>query len=119
MPLWKQRIAGKSLPIEKFCVKKCERFIAQKENLVLPAIELLYVWNYFKVFGKKWDLSQAVYKLILKHLSEYERGKCKSFRFPFIKTHFRTYFDEQNNLLGLDGVILGLKCMHIWYFLII
>jgi len=63
-PRWKQRIAGKSLPMEKFAVKKTERYFAQRKFLVLPAIELLYVWNMFKVLGKKWSLSDPMLKLI-------------------------------------------------------
>ncbi|KAF6217359.1 hypothetical protein GE061_001713, partial [Apolygus lucorum] len=98
IPQWKQRIAGKSLPIEKFCVKKCERFKAQKGTLILPAIELLYVWNYFKVLGKKWELSQPVYKLVLKHLSEFERGKFSG-----------TLYEADNKALLL---LLKGACLH-------
>jgi len=69
-PQWKQRIAGKSLPMEKFVVKKTERFFAQKKMLVLPALELLYVWNFFKILGKKRELIQNMYKIIEKALAK-------------------------------------------------
>ncbi|XP_073994781.1 tetratricopeptide repeat protein 39B-like [Rhodnius prolixus] len=75
IPEWRQRFAGKSIPMEKFCVRRCERYILQKKFLVLPAIELIYVWNYFKILGKKWDLCHAVYKLILRALADFDRGK--------------------------------------------
>ncbi|KAK9497802.1 hypothetical protein O3M35_003724 [Rhynocoris fuscipes] len=75
IPEWRQRFAGKSLPMEKFCVRRCERYTMQKKFLLLPAIELIYVWNYFKVLGKKWDMCQAVYKLILKSCLDIDRGK--------------------------------------------
>ncbi|KAI8430828.1 hypothetical protein MSG28_000983 [Choristoneura fumiferana] len=39
---YKQRIAGKSLPMEKFMIKRCSRYRAQGGRLVLPALELLY-----------------------------------------------------------------------------
>lgn len=74
-PQWKQRIAGKSLPMEKFVVKKTERFFAQKKMLVLPALELLYVWNLFKVLGKKRELIQNVYKTIEKTLAKLDAQK--------------------------------------------
>ncbi|XP_021926288.1 tetratricopeptide repeat protein 39B-like isoform X2 [Zootermopsis nevadensis] len=74
-PQWKQRIAGKSLPMEKFVVKKSERFFAQKKMLVLPALELMYVWNLFKVLGKKRELIQNVYKLIEKALAKLDAQK--------------------------------------------
>ncbi|PSN57871.1 Tetratricopeptide repeat protein 39B [Blattella germanica] len=74
-PQWKQRIAGKSLPMEKFAVRKTDRFFAQKKMLVLPAYELLYVWNLFKVLGKKRELIQTVYKTIEKTLAKLNSQK--------------------------------------------
>lgn len=64
MPRYKQRIAGKSLPMEKFAIKKAERFLAQKNQLTLPAVELMYLWNTFKILGKHFVLADNVYKLI-------------------------------------------------------
>ena len=43
VPLSKQRIAGKSLPIEKFAVKKSARYFEQNHRLTLPA----YVRDHF------------------------------------------------------------------------
>ncbi|XP_015599667.1 tetratricopeptide repeat protein 39B [Cephus cinctus] len=63
-PTFKQRIAGKSLPMEKFVIKKSERYFAQKKNLVLPVFELLYVWNLFKIFVKRQDLALNLFKII-------------------------------------------------------
>ncbi|KAK2581440.1 hypothetical protein KPH14_005115 [Odynerus spinipes] len=63
-PTFKQRIAGKSLPIEKFIVKKAERYFAQKKNLVLPVFELMYVWNLFRIIGKRRDLIIHMFKRI-------------------------------------------------------
>ena len=51
VPSMTQRIAGKSLPIEKFAVRKVKRFLAQGNRLVLPGYELMYVWNGFPVLG--------------------------------------------------------------------
>ncbi|NP_001153334.1 tetratricopeptide repeat domain 39B isoform X1 [Nasonia vitripennis] len=63
-PTYKQRIAGKSLPMEKFVIKKAERYFAQKKNLVLPVFELMYIWNLFKIVGKHQDKFMAVFKTI-------------------------------------------------------
>ncbi|PSN56062.1 Tetratricopeptide repeat protein 39B [Blattella germanica] len=62
-PQWKQRIAGKSIPIEKFIVKKTVRYFEQNNTLVLPVIELMYMWNIFKLLGKDTQLIQNVYSL--------------------------------------------------------
>jgi hypothetical protein len=63
--------------MEKFAVKKAERFFAQKKKLVLPALELLYVWNLFKVLGKKCELIQNVYKMTEKALAMLDAQKSK------------------------------------------
>lgn len=64
VPSWKQRIAGKSLPMEKFAVRKADRFITQGHFLVLPAIELIYVWNGFRILGQSWKTIEPLYILI-------------------------------------------------------
>jgi len=51
VPTMTQRIAGKSLPIEKFAARKVKRYLAQRNRLVLPGYELMYVWNGFSVLG--------------------------------------------------------------------
>lgn len=63
-PTFKQRIAGKSLPMEKFVVKRTERYFAQKKNLVVPVFELMYVWNLFRIIGKRQDLMLSIFKRI-------------------------------------------------------
>lgn len=50
---YKQRLSGKSLPMEKFILKKVKRYFSQNNYLVLPIFELIYVWNLFKCFQTK------------------------------------------------------------------
>lgn len=64
VPTHKQRIAGKSLPMEKFVIKKTERYFAQKKKLVLPVFELMYVWNLFKIVGKNENTLLSIFKTI-------------------------------------------------------
>ena len=73
MPLHKQRIAGKSIPMEKFVIKKSERFFAQNDRLCLPALELLYVWNLMRIIGKQWTLVENFYHLIERTMKDLER----------------------------------------------
>ncbi|KAJ0006131.1 hypothetical protein NQD34_013404 [Periophthalmus magnuspinnatus] len=57
----KQRLAGKSIPTEKFAVRKSRRYKAQSPvPLVLPALEMMYVWNGFTIVGKRPDCVEAL-----------------------------------------------------------
>uniref|UniRef100_A0A8C7BTY0 Tetratricopeptide repeat protein 39B n=3 Tax=Neovison vison TaxID=452646 RepID=A0A8C7BTY0_NEOVI len=57
----KQRIAGKSIPTEKFAVRKSRRYSASLPapvKLIVPALEMMYVWNGFPIVSKRKDLSE-------------------------------------------------------------
>uniref|UniRef100_A0A8D3CXE6 Tetratricopeptide repeat protein 39B n=1 Tax=Scophthalmus maximus TaxID=52904 RepID=A0A8D3CXE6_SCOMX len=57
----KQRLAGKSIPTEKFAVRKSRRYkAASPVPLVIPALEMMYVWNGFTIVGKRADATEAL-----------------------------------------------------------
>ncbi|KAL5104378.1 Tetratricopeptide repeat protein 39B [Taenia crassiceps] len=56
VPQMIQRIAGKSLPIEKFAMKKALRFFEQNKRLTLPGLEIMYLWSGFKLINDNRDL---------------------------------------------------------------
>ncbi|GAA95974.1 uncharacterized protein L969DRAFT_90212 [Mixia osmundae IAM 14324] len=67
VPGMRQRIAGKTIPLEKFAGKKAQRFIAQGGRLLCPAIEMTYFFNAlpnaprFALFGVHLDaISKAL-----------------------------------------------------------
>jgi hypothetical protein len=45
VPESRQKIAGKSIPMEKFVARKARKFLAQKNRLVLPGLELAYLFR--------------------------------------------------------------------------
>ncbi|CAN9510308.1 unnamed protein product [Ophioblennius macclurei] len=55
------RIAGKSIPTEKFAAKKAQRYSSSVPvKLVVPALEMMYVWNGFTVVGKRPGLTENI-----------------------------------------------------------
>ncbi|XP_066586378.1 tetratricopeptide repeat protein 39B-like [Prorops nasuta] len=96
-PTHKQRIAGKSLPIEKFVVRKAERYFAQKKSLVLPVYEMMYVWNLFRIIGKRQDLLL----LMFKNIEEEEKNLSGTVRSDY-------HADNEALLLLLKGACLRL-----------
>ncbi|KAJ8383017.1 hypothetical protein SKAU_G00037950 [Synaphobranchus kaupii] len=57
----KQRLAGKSIPTEKFAVRKSRRYSSNSPvKLVIPALEMMYVWNGFTIVGKRADMTEGL-----------------------------------------------------------
>uniref|UniRef100_A0A672KNZ4 Tetratricopeptide repeat protein 39B n=1 Tax=Sinocyclocheilus grahami TaxID=75366 RepID=A0A672KNZ4_SINGR len=57
----KQRLAGKSIPMEKFAIRKSRRYSsAVPVKLVIPALEMMYVWNGFTIVGKRADATESL-----------------------------------------------------------
>uniref|UniRef100_A0A8D3DSR3 Tetratricopeptide repeat protein 39B n=1 Tax=Scophthalmus maximus TaxID=52904 RepID=A0A8D3DSR3_SCOMX len=55
------RIAGKSIPTEKFAARKAQRYSSSSPvKLVVPALEMMYVWNGFTVVGKRPEVTEAI-----------------------------------------------------------
>ncbi|CAL4075397.1 unnamed protein product, partial [Meganyctiphanes norvegica] len=90
VPGLKQRIAGKSLPVEKFACKKSVRFFAQGENLTLAALELIYNWGGYKIVGKKYENIERIYLMVDAEMKDQES----------IREQFRDEFWWDNYLLA-------------------
>nr|XP_020477826.1 tetratricopeptide repeat protein 39B-like isoform X3 [Monopterus albus] len=57
----KQRVAGKSIPTEKFAVRKSRRYkAANPVPLVVPILEMMYFWNSITIIGKRADCTEAL-----------------------------------------------------------
>ncbi|CAH1100190.1 unnamed protein product [Psylliodes chrysocephalus] len=95
VPKYKQRIAGKSLPMEKFALKKAERYFSQNRNLILPVVELMFLWNLFKMF-KNLSIGGKVLTLIEKTILNLDSSGKQS----------KYYNDNKALLLLLQGSCL-------------
>ncbi|KAJ3614056.1 hypothetical protein NHX12_017633 [Muraenolepis orangiensis] len=61
------KIAGKSVPTEKFAARKAQRcFSSSPTKPVLPAFEMMYVWNGFTILGKRPELTSSILATIKK-----------------------------------------------------
>ncbi|XP_037094814.1 tetratricopeptide repeat protein 39B-like isoform X2 [Pollicipes pollicipes] len=95
LPDFKQRIAGKSLPAEKFVIGKSRRYLAQGGRLLLPGYELLYLWNGFKILRKRRCLVEDVLARVETELANLDRAANE----PYVA-------DNRALLLLLRGVSL-------------
>uniref|UniRef100_A0AAY4CI00 Tetratricopeptide repeat domain 39A n=1 Tax=Denticeps clupeoides TaxID=299321 RepID=A0AAY4CI00_9TELE len=65
VPGLKQKIAGKSLPTEKFAIRKARRYNAERPvPLPAPPLEMMYIWNGYTVIGKHRDLTEGMLKML-------------------------------------------------------
>uniref|UniRef100_H3BYR6 Tetratricopeptide repeat domain 39A n=1 Tax=Tetraodon nigroviridis TaxID=99883 RepID=H3BYR6_TETNG len=65
VPGLKQKIAGKSLPTEKFAIRKSRRYLVENPiPLAAPPLEMMYIWNGYTVIGKHKDLTEGMLKTL-------------------------------------------------------
>ncbi|XP_068605718.1 tetratricopeptide repeat protein 39A [Brachionichthys hirsutus] len=58
---FKQKIAGKSPPTEKFAIRKARRYKAAcPSKLPVPVLEMMYMWNGFSMISKRPELTEGM-----------------------------------------------------------
>ncbi|KAH7920441.1 hypothetical protein BV22DRAFT_804226 [Leucogyrophana mollusca] len=79
VPGLRQRIAGKSIPLEKFVARKARKFQQQGGRLALPALELAYVFQAISHAPKKVITSQMLpeVEVVLERLKQHEKTPAK------------------------------------------
>ena len=78
--------------MEKFAIAKSKLFLDQGNRLILPSLELIYMWNGFRILGSKYETIEPVFILVEKAIREHEKDKgnsiyyfARNFRFNNIK----------------------------------
>ncbi|XP_061892832.1 tetratricopeptide repeat protein 39A [Entelurus aequoreus] len=75
VPAFKQKIAGKSPPTEKFAIRKARRYKAHcPVRLTVPVLEMMYMWNGFSMIRKRPELTEGM----MQTLVEAERSLLES-----------------------------------------
>uniref|UniRef100_A0A671TAG5 Tetratricopeptide repeat protein 39A-like n=1 Tax=Sinocyclocheilus anshuiensis TaxID=1608454 RepID=A0A671TAG5_9TELE len=66
VPTYKQKIAGKSPPTEKFAIRKARRYKASNPiRLPVPVLEMMYMWNGFSMISKQSELTEGMMETLL------------------------------------------------------
>ncbi|XP_071984152.1 tetratricopeptide repeat protein 39A isoform X1 [Engystomops pustulosus] len=82
VPSLKVKIAGKSLPTEKFAIRKSRRYQFQNPvPLPVPPLEMMYIWNGYAVIGKQKQLTEEMLDTLNKaeeHLEERREGATET-----------------------------------------
>ncbi|XP_036407955.1 tetratricopeptide repeat protein 39A [Megalops cyprinoides] len=66
VPSFKQKIAGKSPPTEKFAIRKARRYKAScPVQLPVPVLEMMYMWNGFTMIRKRPDLTKGMMETLV------------------------------------------------------
>ncbi|XP_061741564.1 tetratricopeptide repeat protein 39A [Nerophis ophidion] len=75
VPAFKQKIAGKSPPTEKFAIRKARRYKAHcPVRLTVPVLEMMYMWNGFSMIRNRPELTEGM----MQTLVEAERSLLES-----------------------------------------
>jgi len=107
VPKNKQKIAGKSIPIEKLVIRKVRQYFDQGESLFLPGFEITYLWGYFRLIGESVDRSLEIVKNSINEAENRTEDNSQ-------KSKFLNRFDDiclgliiQGCLLRQEGDTLG------------
>ncbi|KAM9785068.1 tetratricopeptide repeat protein 39A isoform X2 [Syngnathus typhle] len=66
VPGFKQKIAGKSPPTEKFAIHKARRYKANcPVRLAVPVLEMMYMWNGFSMIKKRPELTEGMIQTLV------------------------------------------------------
>ncbi|KAJ6562224.1 hypothetical protein B0H19DRAFT_1143862 [Mycena capillaripes] len=97
VPSLRQKIAGKSIPLEKFVARKARKFLAQDGRLALPALEISYVFL---------AIAHAPRRVVEKHMLPSVRTLLATLAEPGAEKERKGYWDDYCLARFLEGVCL-------------
>uniref|UniRef100_A0A8D0KUC1 Tetratricopeptide repeat domain 39A n=1 Tax=Strix occidentalis caurina TaxID=311401 RepID=A0A8D0KUC1_STROC len=66
MKIVKQNVVWKSLPTEKFAIRKARRYLSSNPiPLPVPPLEMMYIWNGYAVIGKCPNLTEGMLETLI------------------------------------------------------
>ncbi|XP_038234834.1 tetratricopeptide repeat protein 39A-like [Dermochelys coriacea] len=78
---FKQKIAGKSPPTEKFAIRKARRYKGSRPiPLPVPALEMMYMWNGFTVLGKQRELLEGTLETLTQAEKKLQESPADEFQ---------------------------------------
>ncbi|KAA3677904.1 uncharacterized protein DEA37_0009238 [Paragonimus westermani] len=96
IPNLMHRFAGRSLPLEKVALRKSKRYFAQDKKLTLPALEIIFIWNGFKMIQCQQDSVMSFLMICENKINELLQRKDQ----------YENYYDDYSLALLLKGVCL-------------
>ncbi|KAI9503628.1 hypothetical protein BX070DRAFT_224264 [Coemansia spiralis] len=108
VPTLKRKVAGKSIPVEKFVIRKSRKFSEQKHFLMRPGLELLHVWNLnSKTPKERLEILVKEVDVEIERISQYQPAR-RAIDNPYRHTD---YYDDLALLLLTKGcVVKELAC---------
>uniref|UniRef100_F6V4Q3 Tetratricopeptide repeat domain 39A n=1 Tax=Equus caballus TaxID=9796 RepID=F6V4Q3_HORSE len=116
VPGLKLKIAGKSLPTEKFAIRKSRRYLSPNPiSLPIPPLEMMYIWNGYAVIGKQPELTDGILEIITKAEEMLEKGPGDSPRplnLPgWVRPQVFTVEDSTKNVLPHFSTLVTVLCL--------
>ncbi|KAJ7627995.1 hypothetical protein DFH06DRAFT_1226877 [Mycena polygramma] len=97
VPGLRQKIAGKSIPLEKFVARKARKFLSQDGRLALPALEISYVFL---------AIAHAPRRIVETHMLPSVRALLAALAEPGAEKARSGYWDDYCLARFLEGVCL-------------
>jgi len=95
----RKRIAGKSVPDEKFCSRKAQQFLDGKTNFELAFYEAAYIFNYLKITNENSERAESILEEVDSHLDNVKPNDVPVCR--FLQAVFKGQLGNFNDALEI------------------